>query len=101
MKIPRPENFFSLESRFETLKENWMRSDEKFHTDPLTHVSYQEIIKFGEVMIPYIIEEFFRNHENWIPALEEITRIQTPNPDQISNDVIDFWVNWAKNRNYI
>ncbi len=95
---------------FKQLTEQWLISR---CIEPRDSLPYQRIIQLakschGSWMVKTILYDLVYNtNRNWIPALEEITGIDTdaiPKLDSSGNpsyNAINFWVNWGKRNGYL
>ena len=95
----------SLEDYFEILKNLWLEetklSSNVFIT--LSHPAYLRIIKLGNDILPYILDDLQQNKNHWFFALNKISG-ENPvkvehvgNIDLMAND----WINWGKAKNMI
>jgi hypothetical protein len=66
------------------------------------HPAYQEIIKLGRGVIPFLLRDLAENHTHWFAALEAITGEQ-PLSEEIAGYVpkmTEAWLSWAQKNGY-
>lgn len=87
---------------FDELSQQW-RQDTKFLSSAsqiVDHPAYQQIIEFGEPMLPFILEEVRNERGHWFFALHKITGHV---PDNIQNltfaQIRQAWLDWFKDQN--
>lgn len=87
---------------FDELSQQW-RQDTKFLSSAsqiVDHPAYQQIIEFGEPMLPFILEEIRHERGHWFFALHKITGHV---PDNIQNltfaQIRQAWLDWFKDQN--
>ncbi|NEO34968.1 MAG: hypothetical protein F6J90_01065 [Moorea sp. SIOASIH] len=67
------------------------------------HPAYQEIIKMGEGVIPFLLEDLQQNPLYWLPALRQITQENPVLPEERGKikQMAQAWLNWGRQKGYI
>ena len=67
------------------------------------HPAYQEIIKMGEGVIPFLLEDLQQNPLYWLPALGQIAQENPVLPEQRGKikQMAQAWLNWGIQKGYI
>src|SRR4051812_5157022 len=65
----------TIEQRFERLADRWQEETAYLSstTDKIAHPAFQEIVRMGEAVIPFILRRMERRQGHWDLALGEIT----------------------------
>lgn len=65
-----------------------------------SHPKYQEIVKLGWDVVPYLLSDLQQNKRFWFPALYEITKIRPFDPSDAGNSrrMTEAWVKWGQRR---
>jgi hypothetical protein len=93
-----------LEIQFKILSEKW-KNESKYISlvkKSFKLESYQEIIKMGEKVIPFLLKELSETNKYWFEALREITK-QNPVKPANYNDfkkMTDDWLGWGRENGY-
>jgi|SRR5579863_652454 len=89
----------TVKGRFHKLRTTW-EHENRCESDVnriVNHPAYQEIIKLGWDVVPYIIRENANSPGHWHTALNKITG-QDPVPDEHAGDlaaIAQDWIAWA------
>jgi hypothetical protein len=91
-------------SRFEGLTERWLRDTRSASsfTAVVSHPAYQEIIRMGREVVPFILRDLEKEPKHWGPALQAITGAQ-PVPKEHAGRVTriaEDWLRWARENGY-
>src|SRR5271157_2234093 len=67
-----------LSERFHRLADEWSKDIASISSldAMVSHPNYQEIIKLGWDVVPYLLTDLQQNKRFWFPALAEITKIR-------------------------
>ena len=85
--------------RFNRLAKIWKR-ETVFLSYGCNHWAYQEIIKMGPIVLPWIFKRMRKQPDHWFAALAEITG-ESPIPEEDRGKVekmTELWLEWAKKR---
>ncbi len=66
------------------------------------HPAYQEIIRLGPGVVPFLLRDLADNHTHWFTALEETTKAK-PTSAAIAGNIpkmTEAWLTWAKENGY-
>ena len=97
-------------ARFSTLADEWHRETDYLSspTQVATHQNYLEIIAFGELAIPLILNDLRRRGGEWYRALRAIARSINTDPPVLSDtDLSDsrrveqVWLGWGRQHGFI
>jgi len=94
-----------IEHRFHQLADEW--SSEVMNVSSLTalttHRNYQEIIKLGWNVVPYLLMDLQKSNTFWFPALSEITKVQPFDARDAGNSkrMAKAWIEWGKKKRII
>ena len=94
----------TLEQRFNRLADEWYKSTGYLSSmdKASRHPAYQEIIRLGEAVLPYLFRDLKATHRHWFIALKQITGA---NPIPLADagnvpKIADAWLRWAKDKGY-
>jgi hypothetical protein len=94
----------SVEDRFRDLSRAW--EEAAGHLSSMTaasgHPAYQEIIRLGQAVVPFLLRDLEENHSHWFIALRQITG-SNPVPPSAAGDIpemVKAWLRWAKDNGY-
>ena len=67
------------------------------------HRAYQEIIRMGKAVIPFILRDLQDSRAQWFWALRSIARESPVRPEDRGDvgAMTDAWLNWGRARRYI
>ncbi len=94
-----------LKNKFDILLHKW-KTETSFISsvsEIIKHPAYQEIIKMGPDVLPFIFSEMEQGNNNWwAPALHKLTGAQPVPRDHIGHvDLIrKDWLKWARENGY-
>lgn len=103
--VPIAEPSLAAEVRFRELAARW--SAETGHISSIdnlvAHPSYQEIIRLGWDVVPYLLADLQKSKRFWFPALAAITTIRPFDPGDAGNNrrMTDAWLKWGKRKGLI
>jgi|SRR5580698_6739516 hypothetical protein len=90
----------TIEETFRRLADEWSKETAHISSadDLVSHRRYQEIIKLGWGVVPYLLIDLQQNRRFWFPALYEITRIRPYDPSDSGNGkrMTEAWVRWGR-----
>jgi hypothetical protein len=94
-----------LEARFRQLVKKWRKETEHLSSTArmVKHPAYQEIIRFGQPVVPLLLAELGRRPDFWFAALREITG-ENPVPPESAGKVQDMasaWLSWGRAKGYL
>lgn len=99
------ERILGLQEKFNRLHKAWNK--ETMMTSSMHKIienqNYQEIIKMGEVVLPFIFKSLQAEPDHWFHALREITGDNPINPEDAGrlHKMTESWLNWAKEKGYL
>lgn len=92
-----------LRAIFELLAEFWIQQTE--HESALlkifTHRAYQQILRMGEPVTPFLLERLPHEPERWAPALSAVTHADPVPSGASAEDAVEAWRRWARSRGYL
>jgi|ERR1700682_1597044 len=95
----------SLGKCFLRLASDWSENTRHISSasDLTSHPSYQEIIKLGWDVVPFLLNDLQQNKRFWFPALHAITKVRPFDPSDAGNSrrMTDAWVRWGKRKGLI
>src|SRR5207247_93743 len=100
----RPQPGETVESKFRKLSERW-KSETCFlssMSEAAAHPAYQEIIRLGQDVVPFLLRDMEVNHTHWFAALRAITSAN-PVPAGAAGNIpkmVEAWLSWAKDNGY-
>ena len=94
----------TVEQRFRFLADTWHKAVAHLSstTKRNSHPAYQEIIKLGPEVVPFLLRDMQDHLTHWFFALSEITGAN-PIPAAAAGNVplmVDYWLRWAKENGY-
>jgi hypothetical protein len=100
-----PETAARIEKRFRALAADWSENTRHISSvnDLISHSSYQEIIKLGWDVVPFLLLDLQQNKRFWFPALHAITKVRPFDPSDAGNSrrMTEAWVTWGKRKELI
>jgi len=94
----------TVEARFRRLAAGWEKATAHLSSMSASsnHPAYQEIIRLGPEVVPYLLRDLEDNENHWFVALGAITGVNPIPPDAAGNvsKMIDAWLQWARNQGY-
>jgi hypothetical protein len=94
----------TVEERFRRLARAWHQA--VAHLSSTTrrnnHPAYQEIIRIGLDVVPWLLRDMEENQTHWFSALRQITGAD-PIPKSAAGrvpEMVDAWLCWAKDNGY-
>lgn len=93
-----------VEKRFALLVKEW-KSRQGFMSSVarmVNHPAYQEIIRMGDVAIPFLLAELEREPDHWFTALQTITGENPVQKDAAGAlaKMANAWIKWGKSEGY-
>jgi hypothetical protein len=89
-----------IEEHFKQFAEEWSRETAHVSSadDLISHRRYQDIIRLGWRVVPYLLNDLQQNHRFWFPALYEITRVRPYDPSDSGNGkrMTEAWLQWGR-----
>ena len=94
----------TVEERFRRLAAVWHRATDYLSsmTEADNHPAYQEIIKLGPDVVPFLLRDLADKHTHWFSALQAITGAN-PIPRSVAGNIpqmANAWLCWAKEKGY-
>jgi hypothetical protein len=94
----------TLEQRFNRLANEWDDATAYLSSmdEASRHPAYQEIIRMGKDVLPYVLRDLEATHRHWFIALKQITGANPIPPADAGNvrKMADAWLRWAKDKGY-
>jgi len=94
----------TLEQRFDRLADEWDKATAYLSSmdKASRHPAYQEIIRMGEAVLPYLLRDLEATQRHWFIALKQITGTNPIPLDDAGNvpKMADAWLRWAKEKGY-
>lgn len=86
---------------FRNLADWWHEATDALSSpdEKVDHVAYQRIMRSGDQMLRYILEDLRDHGGHWFVALEEITKMGPPIPAGVTPSLRaerDAWLSWGK-----
>lgn len=95
----------TLKDRFFRLAEQWNEETGHFSStkEITSNPNYQEIIRLGWDVVPYLLRDLQQNKRFWFPALYEITKIRPFDLCDAGNSrrMVKAWTAWGKRKGLI
>ena len=92
----------SIELRFRKLASKWTTQTAHVSSveDLVSHPNYQEIIKLGWEVVPFLLTDLTQGQGFWFPALAAITSIRPFDPGDAGNGrrMAAAWIAWGKRK---
>ncbi len=90
-----------LRREFRNLADWWHEATDALSSpdEKVDHVAYQRIMRSGDQMLRYILEDLRDHGGHWFVALEEITKMGPPIPAGVTPSLRaerDAWLSWGK-----
>lgn len=88
-------NKSSIKEKFLKLKETWLTETSVYSDSNIIFLnkSYQEIIKLGYSVVPFIIEDMRNEPHHWFQALTKITNVD-PISEENRGNLIKMTEDW-------
>jgi hypothetical protein len=94
----------TVEQHFRQLEAEWMTSvgHHSSTTKLVSHPAFQEIIRMGTAVVPFLLRDLEQKPRLWVWALPEITGADpVPAPDQGNiAKMSEAWLRWARVNGY-
>ena len=94
----------TVEERFRRLEANWTAETGYLssYTDIVEHPAFQEIIRIGEAVVPFMLRDLQERPQLWVWALPEITGADPVPPGAAGNisKMSDAWLSWGRANGY-
>jgi hypothetical protein len=94
----------SVEERFQRLAAVWHRDTDFLSSmsEADSHPAYQEIIRMGPDVLPFLLRDLQTNHTHWFGALSAITGADPVQAEAGGNvpAMAAAWLRWAKDHGY-
>jgi hypothetical protein len=91
--------------RFYRLAADWSANTRGISslTELVKHPSYQEIMRLGWDVVPYLLQDLQENKRFWFPALTEITKVRPFDAGDIGNSrrMTKAWIEWGRRKHLI
>lgn len=95
----------STEAKFRKLANNWSSDVGNVSSVGVltSHPTYQEIVRLGWDVVPFLLADLQQNRGFWFTALNEITGIRPFDPSDAGNSVrmTEAWIRWGKRKGII
>ncbi len=95
----------AVEQKFRELAEQWRRETGGYSllSRIVDHPAYREIVAMGEMALPPIFADLWREPDHWFTALCEITGADpVPEADRGRLDAMrDHWLQWGRENGYV
>jgi hypothetical protein len=99
-----PQPTESLEERFRRLEAAWLADTAHLSsaTKIINHPAFQEIIRLGTAVVPFMLRDLEQRPRLWVWALPEITGADpVPVPDRGNiAKMSEAWLRWARGNAY-
>ncbi|MBI1830894.1 MAG: hypothetical protein HYR84_05510 [Planctomycetes bacterium] len=94
----------TIERRFRDLEAAW-NADTMYLSDAqkiINHPAFQEIIRMGEAVIPFMLRDLEKAPCLWVWALPQITGANPIDPDDAGHirNMSETWLRWAREHGY-
>jgi hypothetical protein len=98
---PFPSTSETVEQRFRRLEAQWL-ADTAHHSSTtriVRHPAFQEILRLGPAVIPYMLRDLEQRPRLWVWALPDITGANPVAPADAGNigKMSAAWLQWARN----
>jgi hypothetical protein len=94
----------SLEERFALLATVWHQAVAHQSSSRIrdSHPAYQEIIRLGPSVVPYLLRDLESNGRHWFAALAAITGVNPVQREDAGNvsRMIQAWLRWGRENGY-
>jgi hypothetical protein len=94
----------SVEERFRRLESVWNAETAYLssYTDIVGHAAFQEIIRLGEAVVPFMLRDLEERPRLWVWALPEITGANPVAPNDAGHigRMSAAWLNWGVEHGY-
>jgi hypothetical protein len=95
----------NLQARFRKLANEWSSEVSNISSvgSLTSHPKYQEIVRLGWEVVPYLLADLQQNRGFWFTALNEITGIRPFDPSDAGKKkrMTEAWVKWGKRKGII
>lgn len=95
----------NIKEIFDMLKTNWKDETQFLSSSTEIHnnKNYQEIIRLGPKVLPYILNDLKVSDGLWFNALSNITGLNPIPPNYYGNFNMmrDIWLSWGRENKYI
>ena len=94
-----------LEAEFSTLAAEW-KADTEFESSPeriATHPAYRRIVEMGPPVLPLILQDLEKTHDDWFWALYAITGENPIRQEDrgIVHLMVSAWIGWGIRKNLL
>jgi hypothetical protein len=94
----------TVEARFRRLEATWM-AEVGHHSSPtklLNHSAFQEIIRLGQAVVPFLLGDLEKGPRLWVWALPEITGADPVPASERGNiaKMSEAWLRWGHANGY-
>jgi hypothetical protein len=95
----------TVEHRFRQLEATWMAEvgHHSSTTKLVNHRAFQEIIRLGQAVVPFMLQDLEKRPRLWVWALREITGAD-PVPVSDRGNIAkmsEAWLRWARAKGYL
>src|SRR5207244_8223327 len=94
----------TVEERFRRLEAKWTAETGYLssYTDIVEHPAFQEIIRLGEAIVPFMLRDLDERPRLWVWALPEITGADPVPPGEGGNiaKMSEAWLRWGREHGY-
>jgi hypothetical protein len=99
-KSPLPGGSETIEQQFDHLADRWQEETAYLSstTDKIAHPAFQEIVRMGEAVVPFVLRRMEKRQGHWDLALGEITG-EKPFPPSAAGKIELLertWLDWAR-----
>lgn len=100
---PRPAD--NLEERFVRLAAVWQQAVAQQSSSRVrdNHPAYQEIIRLGPPIVPYLLRDLETNRRHWFAALAAITDANPVRREEAGDSarMVEAWLRWGRENGYV
>jgi hypothetical protein len=93
-----------VQERFRRLEAKWTAETGYLssYQDIVEHPAFQEIIRLGEAVVPFMLRDLNERPRLWVWALPEITRADPVPPEDGGNiaKMSEAWLRWGRANGY-
>jgi len=103
--VTKEYNSEEAKEEFTSLASQWTQDVEGMSStiEMVKHPAYQKIVRMGQVVVPFLLEDLRQNPLYWLPALRQITQQNPVQPEHRGKikQMAKAWLNWGKQEGYI
>lgn len=93
----------SAAAEFKELSQTWHRETDihSLAEKKIYHHAYLDVIRLGQIVVPYILQEMQRRPADWTHALRAITKEDPAAGRSNLRDSIEAWIAWGVSKGYV